>query len=176
MKTTTPDPKSEEKKPEPRPTIKLVFAGAVLLTDKKKGGRFYSVTDEQLKAQQLPKELPPELIFSWKFAKDFGRPGTVYEVDYQPKEDDNMSVFIGTGRYKGRLSEDPRLLQWQAEHDALLVRIDLDAREKKEKGIQVLADNTLEEIRRVYRKQVGRNRTIFLTQIMQYLMGGKKDE
>jgi hypothetical protein len=149
--------------------IKLVFVGACVLQDGKKGGIFHIITDEELEKGRLPDTLPREYYYAWSIAKNFGRPGTVYQFQHNP-EAEGLSIYANTRCYVGRLKNDPRLVEWQANHDALLYRLDMESREKKEKGINVIQEQ-LEPVREAYRNMVGKNRTIFLAQIMQYITG-----
>lgn len=161
--TTPEQPKQEEH------WINLAFLGACVLQDGKKGGIFVIAPDADLERGRLSEQNPKEYYYAWKIASHFGRPGTVYKVQYNPKGD-GLSIYANTTRYVGRLKDDPRLIEWQANHDALLYRLDMESREKKEKGVNAIQEQ-LEPVRAAYQNMVGRNRTIFLAQIMQYITG-----
>jgi len=160
---------------QPNPKIKLVYIGACTMSDEKRGGKFLPITDEQVKEGALPATLPDQCIFSWKVAGQCGRPGTIYEFECPPDKV-GQSIFPDTRRYCGRLTNDDRVLQWQAEHDAFLMQKELESREKKEKATNELHDQ-LQPVRAVYRSLRGRQRTVFLAQIIAFLTGaGGKEE
>ena len=125
----TRDSVAEEKKPNPK--VKLVFVGPCTTTDKKLGGMFVPITDEQLQDRRLPEALPPERIYGGKVPKQVGRPGTIYEFDCDPEKE--TTIFGNTGRYVGFLENDPRVVQWQANHDAFFAAEELKRQEKKGK-------------------------------------------
>ena len=160
--------------PPENPRIKLVYVGVCRTTDGKRGGRFLPITDEQVKVGVLPKTLPEEKVFSWKVASLCGRPGTIYEFECPP-EKVGQSIFPDTRRYCGRLDDD-RVLKWQADHDAFLTKQELEAREKKEKGTNEIHEQ-LKPIRAIYRSLRGRQRTVFLAQVIGFITGtGGKGE
>lgn len=164
-----------EKNTEQNPKIKLVYLRVCRTTDGKRGGRFVPVTDEQVRDGALPKALPEEKVFGWKVASLCGRPGTIYEFECPPDKV-GQSIFPDTRRYCGRLDNDDRVLRWQAEHDAFLMQQELEAKEKKEKGTNEIHEH-LKPIRTIYRSLRGRQRTVFLAQIVAFLTGaGGKGE
>ncbi len=159
----------------PNPKIKLVYIGACTMGDEKRGGKFLPITDEQVKEGALPTTLPDQSIFSWKVASQCGRPGTIYEFECPPDKV-GQSIFPDTRRYCGRLENDDRVLKWQAEHDAFLMQKELESRERKEKATNDLHDQ-LQPVRAVYRSLRGRQRTVFLAQIIAFVTGaGGKEE
>ena len=160
--------------PQENPKIKLVYIGVCMMSDGKRGGRFLPITDEQAKEGTLPATLPEEDVFSWKVASLCGRPGTIYEFE-TPPDKVGQSIFPATRRYCGRLDNDDRVLKWQAEHDAFLMQQELAAREKKEKATNELHDQ-LAPAQAIYRSLHGRQRTVFLAQIIAFVTGaGGKD-
>jgi len=163
----------EQIKPE-NPKIKLVYVGVCMTTDDKRGGKFLPITDEQMKEGTLPATLPEEKVFAWKVASLCGRPGTIYEFE-SPPDKVGQSIFPDTRRYCGRLENDDRVLKWQAEHDTFLMWKELESREKKGKATNEIHDQ-LQPIRAIYRSLPGRQRTVFLAQIIAFVTGaGGKD-
>lgn len=161
--------------PQENPKIKLAYIGVCMMSDGKRGGKFLPITDEQAKEGSLPETLPEESVFSWKVASLCGRPGTIYEFECPPDKV-GQSIFPDTRRYCGRLGNDDRVLKWQAEHDAYLMQKELESREKKEKAANELHDH-LKPVRAVYRSLRGRQRTVFLAQIIAFVTGvGGKEE
>jgi hypothetical protein len=161
---------AESNAPKPdNPKIKLVYIGVCLTTEDKRAGRFMPITEEQVAEGAMPDQLPEEKVFSWKLASQCGRPGTIYEFECPPDKV-GQSVFPDTRRYGGRLENDDRVLQWQAEHDAFLMRQELESREKKEKVVNEIHEQ-LKPIRAAYRSLVGRQRTVFLAQIIAFVTG-----
>ena len=169
----TRDSVAEEKKPNPK--VKLVFVGPCTTTDKKLGGMFVPITDEQLQDRRLPEALPPERIYGGKVPKQVGRPGTIYEFDCDPEKE--TTIFGNTGRYVGFLENDPRVVQWQANHDAFFAAEELKRQEKKGKN-RNLIQRQLAPLKVAYSKMVGHQRAAFLAQIVGYITGrvSKDDE
>jgi hypothetical protein len=161
---------TQETAPKPEnPKIKLVYVGVCMTTDGKRGGRFLPITDEQVAEGALPNQLPEEMVFSWKLASQCGRPGTIYDFKCPPDKV-GQSIFTDTRRYAGRLKNDDRVLQWQVEHDAFLMQQELESREKKEKAVNEIHEQ-LKPICSAYRSLVGRQRTVFLAQIIAFVTG-----
>jgi hypothetical protein len=169
----TEQPPQEQIKPE-NPKIKLVYVGVCMTTDDKRGGKFLPITDEQMKEGLLPATLPEEKVFAWKVASQCGRPGTIYQFE-SPPDKVGQSIFPDTRRYCGRLENDDRVLKWQAEHDAFLMWQELESREKKGKATNEIHEQ-LQPIRAIYRSLPGRQKTVFLAQIVAFVTGaGGKD-
>ena len=123
--------KETKSKPEevPNPKVMLVYIGPCTTTDKKLGGMFLPITDEQLRDKRLPDELPQERIYGGKIPKLVGRPGSIYE--FECKADNDSTIFGNTRRWVGFLDDDPRVVQWQAKHDAFFAAQELERQEKK---------------------------------------------
>ena len=105
---------AETKKPNPK--VKLMFVGPCITDDEKLGGKFIPITDEQLRERRLPEALPQERVYGGKIPKQVGRPGTIYEFDCDPENE--TTIYGNTGSWVGFLENDPRVVQWQTNHDA----------------------------------------------------------
>lgn len=165
-KKSAPEKPQEEKPQDPK--ILLVFKGACMAADKKQAAIFISITPEQWGKRKLPKELPDERIYSGKILKYVGRPGAVYEFSYPAEKP--TAIFPDTYRWKGFLDQDDRVLRWQAEHDAFVGELELKAREKKGKRRNLIHEQ-LHPIRCLYNSLRGRERTVFLSQVLAYITG-----
>jgi hypothetical protein len=154
-----PEPVAEE---EPNPKVKLVYIGPCTTSDKKLGGMFLPITDEQLREKRLPDTLPQERIYGGKVPKLVGRPGTIHEFQCKPEND--SSIFGDTRRYVGFLENDPRVVEWQANHDAFFAAEKLKRQEKKGKN-RNLIHRHLAPLKVAYNKMVGHQRAAFLAQI-----------
>ena len=155
-------------KAEENPKVKLVYIGPCTTTDKKLGGTFLPITDEQLREKRLPDELPQERIYGGKIPKLVGRPGTIYQ--FECKAENESSIFGDTRRWVGFLDADPRVVQWQANHDAFFAAQELERQEKKGKN-KNLIQRQLAPLKVAYSKMVGHQRAAFLAQIIGYVTG-----
>jgi len=162
--TEQPEPKSSE----PNPKVKLVYIGPCTTADKKLGGMFLPITDDQLREKRLSDTLPQERIYGGKIAKLVGRPGTVYEFECKPENE--TSIFGDTRRWVGFLENDPRVVEWQANHDAFFATEELKRQEKKGKN-RNLIQRRLAPLKVAYNKMVGHQRAAFLAQIIGYVTG-----
>jgi hypothetical protein len=159
-------PPAEEKKPNPK--VKLVYIGPCTTSDGKLGGMFLPITDEQLRDKRLPDTLSQERIYGGKVPKLVGRPGTIYEFECKPEIE--SSIFADTRRYVGFLDNDPRVVEWQASHDAFFAAEELRRQEKKGKN-KNLIQRRLAPLKVAYNKMVGHQRAAFLAQIIGYITG-----
>jgi hypothetical protein len=167
-----PAPMVEEK---PNPKVKLVYIGPCTTSDKKLGGMFLPITDDQLREKRLPDTLPQERIYGGKVPRLVGRPGTIHEFECKPENE--TSIFGDTGRWVGFLDNDPRVVEWQANHDAFFAAEELKRQEKKGKN-KNLIQRRLAPLKVAYNKMVGHQRAAFLAQVIGYLTGrvSKEDE
>lgn len=166
-----PEPATEEK---PNPKIKLVYIRPCLTSDKKIAGIFLPVFGEQLRDKRLPEELPQERIYGGKTPKLVGRPGIIYEFEHKP--DNETTIFGDPRRYIGFLDDDPRVVEWQANHDAFFAAEELKRQEKKGKN-KNLIQRRLAPLKVAYGKMVGHQRAAFLAQIIGYITGRvRKDD
>ena len=159
-------PKSEQE--APRPKIKLVYIGPCTTTDQKLGGMFLPITDEQLVEKRLPEELPQERIYGGKIPKLVGRPGTIYE--FECKAENENTIVSDTRRWVGFLDDDPRVIQWQANHDSFFASQEVKRQEKKGKNTNLI-QRQLAPLKVAYGKMVGHQRAAFLAQIIGYVTG-----
>ena len=159
-------PKSEQE--APRPKVKLVYIGPCTTTDQKLGGMFLPITDEQLVEKRLPEELPQERIYGGKIPKLVGRPGTIYE--FECKAENENTIFSDTRRWVGFLDNDPRVIQWQANHDSFFASQEVKRQEKKGKNTNLI-QRQLAPLKVAYGKMVGHQRAAFLAQIIGYVTG-----
>jgi len=166
--TDQPEPESLAGEKKPNPKIKLVYIGPCTTSDKKLGGIFLPITDDQLRERRLPEELPQERIFGGKVPRLVGRPGTIYEFERSPENE--TSVFGDTRRWVGFLDNDPRVVEWQARHDAFFAAQELERQEKKGKN-KNLIQRHLAPLKVAYSKMVGHQRAVFLAQIVGYVTG-----
>ena len=151
-----------------RPKVKLVYIGPCTTTDEKLGGMFLPITDEQLVEKRLPEELPQERIYGGKIPKLVGRPGTIYE--FECKADNENTIFSDTRHWVGFLDDDPRVIQWQANHDAFFAAQEVKRQEKKGKNTNLI-QRQLAPLKVAYGKMVGHQRAAFLAQIIGYVTG-----
>ena len=172
-KQPTPEPAAEDKKPNPK--VKLVYVGPCTTSDQKLGGVFVPITDEQLREKRLPEGLPQEQVYGGKIPKLVGRPGTIYE--FERNQENETSIFGDTRRWVGFLDNDPRVVEWQANHDAFFAAQELERQEKKGKN-KNLIQRQLAPLKVAYSKMVGHQRAVFLAQIIGYVTGrvSKADE
>jgi hypothetical protein len=97
-----------------------------------------------------------------------GRPGTIYE--FECKAENEGSIFGDTGHWVGFLDNDPRVVQWQANHDAFFAAEELKRQEKKGKN-RNLIQRQLAPLKVAYGHMVGHQRAAFLAQIIGYITG-----
>ncbi len=163
-------PPPSESKPEeaPNPKVMLVYVGPCTTTDKKLGGMFLPITDEQVREKRLPDQLPQEWVYGGKIPKLVGRPGTIYE--FECRTDNDSTIFGNTRRWVGFLDNDPRVVQWQAKHDAFFAAQELDRQEKKGKNTNLI-QRQLAPLKVAYSQMVGHQRAAFLAQIIGYVTG-----
>lgn len=162
---------SGQPEPEPRtpnPKVKLVYVGPCSTSDGKLGGMFLPITDEQLREKRLPDTLPQERIYGGKIPKLVGRPGTIYQFEHKPENE--TTIFGDTRRYIGFLDNDPRVVEWQANHDAFFAAEELERQEKRGKN-KNLIQRRLAPLKVAYSKMVGHQRAAFLAQIIGYITG-----
>jgi len=160
-----------EAKPEqdpPNPKVMLVYIGPCTTSDEKLGGMFLPISPELLPEKRLPDELPQERIYGGKIPKLVGRPGTIYE--FECKADNENTIFGNTRRWVGFLDNDPRAIQWQANHDAFFASQELERQEKKGKN-KNLIQRQLAPLKIAYGKMIGHQRAAFLAQIIGYITG-----
>jgi hypothetical protein len=160
------DASAEPKAPNPK--VKLVYIGPCTTSDNKLGSVFLPVTDEQFREKRLPEELPPERVYGGKVPKLVGRPGSIYE--FECKAENQGTIFGDTRRWVGFLDNDPRVVQWQANHDAFFAAQELERQEKKGKN-KNLIQRQLAPLKVAYGKMVGHQRGVFLAQIIGYIIG-----
>lgn len=158
----TPEPKA------PNPRVKLVYIGPCTTTDGKLGGVFLPITDEHLRGKRLPEELPQERVYGGKVPKAVGRPGTIYEFEHSPEKE--STIYGDTRRYVGFLESDPRVLEWQANHDAFFAAQELKRQEKQGKN-KNLIQRQLAPLKVAYGRMVGHQRAAFLAQVIGYITG-----
>ena len=163
---TPPESKSGQEAPNPK--LKLVYIGPCTTTEQKLGGMFLPITDEQLREKRLPDELPQDRIYGGKIPKLVGRPGSIYE--FECKADNESSIFGNTRRWVGFLDDDPRVIQWQANHDAFFASQELARQEKKGKN-KNLIQRQLAPLKIAYGNMIGHQRAAFLAQIIGYVTG-----
>jgi hypothetical protein len=173
--TDQPKPESVAEEKKPNPKVKLVYIGPCTTSDGKLGGIFLPITDEQLQEKRLPDTLPQERVYGGKIPKLVGRPGTIYEFERSPEND--TSIFGDTRRWVGFLDNDPRVVEWQANHDAFFAAQELERQEKKGKN-KNLIQRHLAPLKVAYSKMVGHQWAVFLAQIIGYVTGrvSKADE
>jgi hypothetical protein len=160
-----------EAKPEqdaPNPKVMLVYIGPCMTSDEKLGGMFLPISPEQLREKRLPDELPQERIYGGKIPKLVGRPGTIYE--FESKADNENTIFGNTRRWVGFLDNDPRAIQWQANHDAFFAAQELERQEKKGKNTNLI-QRQLAPLKVAYGRMVGHQRAVFLSQIIGCITG-----
>ena len=162
--------KETKSKPEkvPNPTVMLVYIRPCTTTDKKLGGVFLPVTNDQLREKRLSDELPQERIYGGTIPKLVGRPGSIYE--FECKADNDSTIFGNTRRWVGFLDDDPRVLEWQAKHDAFFAAQELERQEKKGKNTNLI-QRQLAPLKVAYGHMVGHQRAAFLAQIIGYVTG-----
>lgn len=166
QKTPGSAPEAAEEKPNPK--VKLVYIGPCTTSDGKLGGIFLPISDEQLREKRLPEQLPQERIYGGKVPRLVGRPGTIYEFECSPEKD--STIFGNTGRYMGVLDNDPRVIGWQANHDAFFAGEELKRQENQGKN-KNLIHRQLAPLKLAYNKMVGHQRAAFLAQIIGYITG-----
>ena len=164
-KKTPSEPKPEAK---PNPKVRLVYIGPCNTTDQKLGGVFLPITEEQLREKRLPETLPQERVYGGKIPKLVGRPGTIYEFECKP--DNESTIFGDSRRWAGFLDNDPRVLQWQANHDAFFAAQELERQEKRGKNINLI-QRQLAPLKVAYGRMIGHRRSVFLAQIIGYVTG-----
>ncbi len=159
-----------QSKPEevPNPKVKLAYIGPCTTGDKKLGGVFLPITADQLRMKRLPDELPQERIYGGTIPKLVGRPGSIYEFECKP--DNENSIFGNTRRWVGFLDNDLRVVEWQANHDAFFAAEEIERQEKKGKNTN-LVQRQLAPLKVAYSKMVGHQRAAFLAQIIGYVTG-----
>jgi hypothetical protein len=160
-----------ESKPEqeaPNRKVMLVYIGPCTTSDQKLGGMFLPITTEQLAEKRLPETLPPERVYGGKIPKLVGRPGTIYGFECKP--DNENTIFGNTRRWVGFLDNDPRVIQWQANHDAFFAAQELERQEKKGKNTNLI-QRQLAPLKVAYGRMVGHQRAVFLAQIIGYITG-----
>lgn len=162
--------KETKSKPEkvPNPTVMLVYIRPCTTTDKKLGGVFLPVTNDQLREKRLSDELPQERIYGGTIPKLVGRPGSIYE--FECKADNDSTIFGNTRRWVGFLDDDLRVLEWQAKHDAFFAAQELERQEKKGKNTNLI-QRQLAPLKVAYGHMVGHQRAAFLAQIIGYVTG-----
>ena len=155
--------------------IKLVYIGPCTTVDKKVGCVFVPLTSEQYDALRLPEDLPKEYIYGGDLPKLVGRPGAIYEFEYQ-ENSESSAIFPHTRNWLGFLENDPRVVQWQAKHDAFFAGKQLAKQEANGKNTN-LVHKQLAPLKVAYNKMVGHQRAVFLAQIIGYVTGRvtKKD-
>jgi hypothetical protein len=162
---------AREPQPEheaPNPKVKLVYIGPCTTSDEKLGGLFLPITSEQVKEKRLPEVLPPERVYGGKIPKLVGRPGTIYE--FECKAESENTIFGNARRWVGFLENDPRVVQWQANHDAFFAAQELQRQEKKGKNTNLI-QRQLAPLKVAYGRMVGHHRAVFLAQIISYITG-----
>ncbi len=137
-------------------------------TDKKLGGVFLPITEEQLQEKRLPDQLPQERIYGGKIPRLVGRPGTIYEFECSP--DNESTIFGNARRWVGFLDSDPRVVGWQARHDAFFAAQELERQEKRGKSTNLI-QRQLAPLKVAYNGMVGHQRAAFLAQIIGYITG-----
>ena len=160
------EPTSEPK--VPNPTVVLVYIGPCTTADQKLGGVFLPVSEEQLRSKRLPEELPKERIYGGRLPKQVGRPGSVYSFEYKP--DNPGTIYPDTRRWVGFLENDPRAVQWQANHDSYFAALELKRQETKGKNTNLI-QRRLAPVKLAYSRLVGHQRAVFLAQVIGYLTG-----
>lgn len=167
-RSTQPVPEPEVEDKQPNPKVKLVYIGPCTTTEKKLGGMFLPITDEHLRERRLPDQLPRERIYGGKIPKLVGRPGTVYEFECSPENE--STIYGDTRRYVGFLDGDPRVVEWQANHDAFFAAQELERQEKKGKNTNLI-HRQLAPLKVAYSKMVGHQKAVFLAQVIGYITG-----
>ena len=157
---------TEQEKPNPK--VKLVYIGPCTTTDKKLGGMFLPITDEQLQEKRLPERFLLSGFYGGKIPRLSGRPGTIYEFEHQP--DNESTIFGNTRRWVGFLDNDPRVIGWQASHDAFFAAQELERQEKRGKNTNLI-QRRLAPLKVAYNGMVGHQRAAFLAQIIGYVTG-----
>jgi hypothetical protein len=163
-KNDQPAPQEEA----PNPKVMLVYIGPCTTSDEKLGGLFLPITTEQVREKRLPETLPQERVYGGKIPKLVGRPGTIYEFECKP--DNDNTIFGNTRRWVGLLENDPRVVQWQANHDAFFAAQELERQEKKGKNTNLI-QRQLAPLKVAYGRMVGHHRAAFLAQIIGYITG-----
>ncbi len=167
-KNTQPPSKSTPQQEAPNPKVKLVYIGPCTTSNKKLGGVFLPITEDQLREKRFPEELPQERIYGGKIPRLVGRPGTIHE--FECKSDNENSIFGNTRRWVGFLEDDPRVIQWQAKHDAFFAAQELERQEKRGKNTNLI-QRQLAPLKVAYGNLVGHQRAVFLAQIIGYITG-----
>ncbi len=162
--------KETKSKPEevPNPKVKLVYIGPCTTADKKLGGVFLPITNDQLREKRLSDELPQERIYGGTIPKLAGRPGSFYE--FECKVGNDSTIFGNTWRWGGFPDDDPRVLEWQAKHDTYFAAQELERQEKKGKNTNLI-QRQLAPLKVAYGHMVGHQRAAFLAQIIGYVTG-----
>lgn len=156
----------QEKKPNPR--LLLVYKEPTVLSDKKVGCIFLPLTAEEFEAKRLPDELPRERLYGGTVPKGIGRPGSIYEFEYP--EGEEGTIYPTTRRWLGFLSNDPRVVEWQAKHDAFHIDQERQREEKKGKTTNLI-QRQLAPLKLAYAGMVGHRRAAFLAEIIGYVTG-----
>ena len=110
----------------------------------------------------------PGTIYGGTIPKLVGRPGSIYE--FECKADNNSTIFGNTRRWVGFLDDDPRVVEWQAKHDAFFAAQEVERQEKKGKNTNLI-QRQLAPLKVAYGHMVGHQRAAFLAQIIGYVTG-----
>lgn len=94
--------------------------------------------------------------------------GMVFEVDTNKDE----SIYSGTARYDGRLSDTKKVTEWQALDQARRDEIDSEKALRKDQKRDFVLES-LEPIRRAYSQMRGAQRTVFLARVVRHITGQK---
>lgn len=141
--------------------IQFVYAGVRRFSKGGFGGLFFELIDGGVP------ESPEECIFNWKVVKGLGESGSIYEYD-AVRSDDTLSIIPRSVKWCGRFN-DPRVVQWQAEHEAVLLVKRTKAREKVGKHENALS-KFAGPLRQVYQSlRTESERQAFLLRVISHI-------
>lgn len=154
----------------PRVKILLLMRRTARTSDKKRGGVFYLITENDLVAGGDPDEYPDNLRqCAYSRAKGLlgqARPGQVFEVEATTPTGD--SVFTATARYRRMWPDGAVVTRWQAEEQVTTARLDLEDRAAKDRRHDAVLD-CLAPLRKLYRRLPAPERAHLLALVVERL-------
>ena len=93
---------------------------------------------------------------------------TIYQFECKP--DNETSIFGNARHWVGFLDNDPRVVQWQATHDAFFAGQELERQEKQGRNTNLI-QRQLAPLKVAYNQMIGHRRAAFLAQIIGYVTG-----
>lgn len=147
--------------------LTMVYVGVARGKNGKRLQSWIPVTDDEIKEGKFD----IDKLRNYAHLATVGRPGVIYR--FKEYVDDPGTIAGGQPEFVAEWPDDKQRSVWQAHHDTLRDKMDLEAKGKKA-GKRNLIFEQLEDVRAYYQAlPVGIQRTLFIARLIEFFTRGR---